>query len=373
METPDRLRTARRVVVKIGSALVIEGETGTARREWLEALADDVVACRARGSQVVVVSSGAIALGRRRLGLAPGALKLEEKQAAAAAGQAHLMEAYQSAFGRHCVAIAQVLLTLDDTEQRRRHLNARGTLRALLDLKAVPIVNENDTVATEEIRFGDNDRLAARVAVMIGADLLVLLSDIDGLYTADPRRDKNASLVPMVDAVTPAIEAMAGAAQPGDSSGGMVTKIAAARIATTGGCAMLIADGRRPHPLRAIEAGAPSTHFRAEGEARSAWKRWIGGSLKPVGRVAIDKGAARALKAGGSLLPAGVVAIDGAFERGDPVRVTDRDGHEVGRGLSAYSAEDAKRIMGHKSTEIEAILGYRGRDELIHRDDLVLV
>ncbi len=373
MKTPDRLRAARRLVVKIGSALVVDAQSGAARRAWLDALADDVVRCRSRGSQVVIVSSGAIALGRRQLGLASGELPLEEKQAAAAAGQAHLMQAFEAAFQRHGVTIAQVLLTLDDTEQRRRHLNARGTFATLLDLKAVPVVNENDTVATEEIRFGDNDRLAARVAVMIGADLLVLLSDNDGLYTADPRRDDEATLIAEVDAITPAIEAMAGAALPGDSSGGMVTKIAAARIATAGGCGMLIANGRRDHPLLAIEDGAPSTWFRSDGEVMSARKRWIGGALKPVGRITVDSGAVQALRAGRSLLPAGVIAIEGVFERGDPVRISDSLGQDLGRGLSAYSAEDARRIMGHKSTEIEAILGYRGRDELIHRDDLVLV
>ncbi len=370
--TARPLAGAARVVVKIGSALLVEEASGDIRRRWLEALADDVAGSRAAGQEVILVSSGAIAVGRRHLGLAPGPLRLEEKQAAAATGQIRLAHAYQEALARHQITVAQVLLTLDDTEDRRRHLNARATLATLLKLGAVPVINENDTVATSEIRFGDNDRLAARVAAMIGADALVLLSDIDGLYTADPKLDPAARHIPEVAELSPAIEAMAGEARPGYSSGGMVTKLAAARIAVGAGCRMAIADGRRLHPLAALAEGARCSWFLSTATPRSARKKWIAGALKPVGSLTVDDGALKALAAGKSLLPAGVVAVEGRFERGDAVRVLDRRGREAGRGLSAYSAADARRIMGHKSREIEALLGYRGRDEMIHRDDLVV-
>ena len=363
---------ARRVIVKIGSALLVDDATGHIRRGWLDAVADDVAALRARGIEVLVVSSGAIAVGRRHLGLNSGTLKLEEKQAAAATGQIRLAHAYQEALARHGITVAQVLLTLDDTEERRRHLNARSTLNALLALGAVPVINENDTVATAEIRFGDNDRLAARVAQMISADTLVLLSDIDGLYTADPRRDPNAAHVPEVHGITPEIEAMAGEAPPGYSSGGMVTKLAAAKIALAAGCRMAIAHGRADHALAAIERGQRCTWFLPQAEPLTARKGWIAGRLNPSGAITLDAGAVRALGHGRSLLPAGVVAVDGAFERGDTVLVCGPDGAALGRGLVAYSAADARRIMGHKSREIGALLGYRGRDEMIHRDDLVM-
>ncbi|MBX6324241.1 MAG: glutamate 5-kinase [Rhodospirillaceae bacterium] len=366
------LLAARRLVVKIGSALLVEQESGEIRRAWLDALADDVAAARARGQEVVLVTSGAIAVGRRHLGLTHPGLKLEEKQAAAATGQIRLAHAYQEALARHGITVAQILLTLDDTEERRRHLNARSTIDTLLRLGTVPVINENDTVATAEIRFGDNDRLAARVAAMVSADTLVLLSDIDGLYTADPRRDPAARLVPEVGEITPEIEAMAGQAPPGYSSGGMVTKLAAARIALAAGCRMAITDGRAPSPLSALAAGARATWFQPSAEPLTARKRWIAGALKPVGTITVDDGAVRALRAGKSLLPAGVRAVEGAFERGDAVVVVDERGREVGRGLVAYSAADARAILGHKSGEIELILGYRGRDEMIHRDDLVL-
>jgi glutamate 5-kinase len=363
---------AKRLVVKIGSALLVEQEAGTIHRTWLNALADDMAALAACGKEVIVVSSGAIAAGRRHLGLTRGTLKLEESQAAAATGQIRLAHAYQEALARHDITVAQVLLTLDDTEERRRHLNARNTLSALLRLGTVPVINENDTVATSEIRFGDNDRLAARVAAMMNADALILLSDIDGLYTADPRQDPAAAFVPEVPAITPEIEAMAGKAPPGHSSGGMVTKLAAARIAVGAGCDMAITDGRIMHPLAAVADGARCTWFLAQIEPRTARKRYIAGSLKPMGSLTLDDGAGRALRAGKSLLPAGVTRVEGSFERGDAVVVRGVDGAEIARGLIAYSATDARRIIGHKSREIETILGYRGREELIHRDDLVL-
>jgi glutamate 5-kinase len=366
------LASAKRLVVKIGSALLVEDESGDIRRKWLEALCDDVAALRRNGAEVLLVSSGAIAVGRRRLDLAAGALKLEEKQAAAATGQIRLAHAYQEALARHGITVAQVLLTLDDTEERRRHLNARSTLNMLLKLDAVPVINENDTVATSEIRFGDNDRLAARVAAMISADTLVLLSDIDGLYTADPRKDKSAQFIAEIGEMNAAIEAMAGEAPPGYSSGGMVTKLAAARIAMAAGCRMAIADGRRMNPLTAVIDGAKCSWFLPAAEPKTARKRWIGGTLKPAGTITVDAGALNALKGGRSLLPAGVVRVEGRFERGDAVIVADLSGNEVARGLSAYNAADAKAIMGHKSKEIADLLGYRGRDEMIHRDDLVL-
>jgi glutamate 5-kinase len=368
----DRLLSAKRLVVKIGSALLVDEESGAIRRDWLDALGDDVAECRRRGQEVLIVTSGAIAVGRRHLGLDSGKLRLEEKQAAAATGQIQLAHAYQETLARHRITVAQILLTLDDTEERRRHLNARSTISALLRLDTVPVINENDTVATSEIRFGDNDRLAARVAAMISADALILLSDIDGLYSADPRRDPKARFVPEIRELTPDIEAMAGEAPPGYSSGGMVTKLAAARVAVGAGCRMAIANGRRLNPLKAIAEGAPCSWFLPAANPLTARKRWIAGSLKPVGALTVDAGALKALMGGRSLLPAGVASVEGEFERGDAVRVLSPDGREVARGLTAYSAADARRIMRHKSGEIEALLGYRGRDEMIHRDDLVL-
>jgi len=365
------LSSARRLVVKIGSALLVD-DSGTIRREWLDALTDDVAQLMRRGTEVLLVSSGAIAVGRRHLGLTQKTLRLEEKQAAAATGQIRLAHAYQESLARHDITVAQILLTLEDTEVRRRHLNARATLNTLLRFGTLPVINENDTVATTEIRVGDNDRLAARVAAMLGADTLVLLSDIDGLYSADPRLDPSAAFFPEVAEITPEIEAMAGIAPTGYSSGGMVTKLVAGKIATGAGCRMAIANGRRMHPLNAVEAGARCTWFLAAVEPRTARKRWIAGSLKPAGRVTVDAGALKALQSGKSLLPAGVTAVEGRFERGDAVLVCDAEGNEVARGLAAYSATDAQRIKGHKSREIEAVLGYRGREELIHRDDLVL-
>ncbi|MGP1397548.1 MAG: glutamate 5-kinase [Inquilinaceae bacterium] len=366
------LARARTLVVKIGSALLVDGATGRIHAAWLAAMADDLARCMARGQKVVVVSSGAIAVGRRHLGLTGRALKLEDKQAAAATGQARLAHAYQEAMARHGVTVAQILLTLGDTEERRRHLNARNTIARLLRLNAMPVINENDTVATAEIRFGDNDRLAARVAQMISADTAVLLSDIDGLYTADPRTDPDAAHIAEVRDITPEIASMAGSAPPGYSSGGMVTKLAAARIAMAAGCRMAIARGTGERPLQALEAGAPCTWFLPSTEPKTARKRWIAGALNPVGALIVDDGAAAALTRGTSLLPAGITAVEGTFERGDPVAVKTADGRVLGRGLSAYSAADARRIAGHKSADIARLLGFRGRDEVIHRDDLVL-
>ena len=377
MSAPPDLTRARRLVVKIGSALVVDPQAGAPRAAWLAGVAEDIAAARARGTEVIVVSSGAIALARRVLGLTRKRLRLEEKQAAAAVGQIRLAQAWAGALSAQGITAAQLLLTLEDTEDRRRYLNARATLGTLLGLGAVPVINENDTIATAEIRFGDNDRLAARVAEMMEADQLILLSDIDGLYTADPRRDPAAAHVPVVAALTPEIEAMGGEPPPGYSSGGMRTKLVAARIATQAGCAMAIALGRPEgrlgdHPLTALTEGGRCTWFLPAPEGRSARKRWIAGALAPLGVLVVDAGAARALAAGRSLLPAGVRAVEGSFERGDPVLVRGADGAELARGLSAYASADAARIAGHHSDEIETILGWRGRDEIIHRDDLVL-
>jgi glutamate 5-kinase len=365
------LAAARRLIVKIGSSLLVDEATGQIHRTWLDALCDDIALCRARGQEVIVVSSGAVAVGRRHLGLKPP-LKLEEKQAAAATGQIRLAHAYQEALARHGITVAQVLLTLEDSEDRRRYLNARTTLDTLLRLGAVPVINENDTVATTEIRFGDNDRLAARVAQMISADALVLFSDIDGLYTADPRKDPGARFIPEVREMTPEIEAMAGDPGSAYGSGGMVTKLTAARICLSAGCAMAITRGEPLNPLRAIEQGGRCTWFLPQSEPRTARKQWIFGSMNPAGALVVDAGAARALDDGRSLLPAGVAAVEGEFERGDCVLVKDAAGRTLGRGLVAYSAADARAIKGRRSGDIETILGFRGRDEIIHRDDLAL-
>jgi len=368
----SRLAAARRVVIKVGSALLVEKSTGSVNRDWLEALADDVAAMRARNQEVVLVSSGAIALGRRELGLAKRKPKLEEKQAAAAVGQIRLAHAWKEVLERRGFTVAQVLLTLGDTEERRRYLNARNTLTTLLRLGAIPVINENDTVATAEIRYGDNDRLGARVAQMVSADCLVLLSDVDGLYTADPTRDGTAQFIAEVPRITPEIEAMAGGSASDVGSGGMATKVLAARIAVGAGCHMCIAAGREAHPLRRIESGARCTWFVAEASPVTVRKQWIAGMLKPAGELVVDAGAARALRDGRSLLPAGVTQVKGRFDRGDAVVVLDPDGVEIARGLAAYSSTDAERIRGRHSSELEALLGFRGRDEMIHRDDLVL-
>jgi len=367
------LTQARRIVVKVGSALLVDGETGRVNRAWLETLVEDLLRLRKRGQRVILVSSGAIALGRRRLGLKHGALRLEESQAAAAVGQIRLAHAYKELLEGCDVTVAQVLLTLEDSERRRRYLNARATLESLLALGALPVINENDTVATAEIRYGDNDRLAARVAQMAGADCLVLLSDVEGLYSADPNREPGARFIHEVPQITPEIEAMAGRAASQVGSGGMAAKIAAARIAVAAGCHMCIAAGVHRHPLRRIEEGADCTWFVPSATPAAARKQWIAGTLRPAGALTIDAGARRALLEGRSLLPAGVTAARGRFDRGDTVSVLAADGAEIARGIVAYSDVDAARIMGRKSSQIADILGFRGRDEMIHRDDLVLM
>jgi glutamate 5-kinase len=367
------LLQARRIVVKVGSALLVDQDTGRLNRTWLETLVEDLLRLRKRGQQVILVSSGAIALGRRHLGLAKGSLRLEESQAAAAVGQIRLAHAYKELLEASNVTVAQVLLTLEDSERRRRYLNARATLESLLALGALPVINENDTVATAEIRYGDNDRLAARVAQMSAADCLVLLSDVEGLFTSDPNKDPNAQFVQQVRQITPQIEAMAGASASAVGSGGMTTKIMAAKIAVAAGCHMCIASGHQKHPVSRLEEGARCTWFVPYATPVTARKQWIAGTLKPAGSITIDSGALKALREGKSLLPAGVVAARGRFERGDTVSVLGDDGSEVARGIIAYSDVDAARIMGRKSSEIEGILGFRGRDELIHRDDLVIL
>jgi glutamate 5-kinase len=367
------LTQARRVVVKVGSTLLVDGRTGRLNRAWLKTLIEDLLRLHRRGQQVILVSSGAIALGRRQLQLPPGALRLEESQAAAAVGQIRLAHAYKELLEDGGVTVAQVLLTLEDSEQRTRYLNARATLEALLSLNAIPVINENDTVATAEIRYGDNDRLAARVAQMASADCLVLLSDVDGLYTADPNRDPNARFIERVLRITPEIEAMAGRAMSDFGSGGMATKIMAARIAVNAGCHMCIAAGGQRHPIRRIESGARCSWFVPAATPVAARKQWIAGTLRPAGAIHIDAGALRALQSGKSLLPAGVTGTLGRFESGDTVSVLSPNGSEVARGIAAYSDSDAARIMGRKSGEIAALLGFRGREELIHRDDLVIL
>ncbi|NQW01987.1 MAG: glutamate 5-kinase [Rhodospirillales bacterium] len=364
---------SKRIVIKIGSALLVDKKSGQIRRGWLETLAEDIARLRARGQEVVVVSSGAIAVGRRHLKLSSGRLRLEESQAAAATGMVRLAHAYQEVLARHELTLAQVLITLDDSENRRRYINARNTLDTLLRLGAVPLINENDTVATDEIRFGDNDRLAARVAAMISADMLVILSHMDGLYDRDPTADSDAVHVPLIEGeISAEIEAMAGSGKSADGTGGMITKLAAAKIALGAGTRMAIANGTQDHAIGRIEQGARCTWFLPTANPKTARKQWIAGSLKPNGALVVDAGALGALKSGKSLLPAGVTAIKGRFDRGDAITIHSPEGIEIGRGIVAYSAEDARKIIGNKTSEIESILGYRGRDEMIHRDDLAL-
>ncbi|MBV9883153.1 MAG: glutamate 5-kinase [Sphingomonadaceae bacterium] len=362
---------ARRVVVKVGSSLLIQAEGGV-RAAWLRSLADDIAALRTAGKEVLVVSSGAVALGRRHLGLKPSA-RLDHKQAAAAAGQTLLMQAWEAAFAPHGVPTAQLLLTFDDTERRRRWLNARATIAVLLAQGALPVINENDSVATDELRYGDNDRLSARVAQMIKADLLLLLSDVDGLYSADPARDPAAAHIPEVGEVDAGVEAMAAGPASGIGSGGMRSKLVAARIASGAGCATLITSGREENPIDALAKGARATAVAAKGSAAGAYKQWIAGTLKPAGSLAVDAGAARALAGGKSLLPAGIVAVTGAFERGVCLSILDPDGCELARGISAYNSDEARALAGHPSSRIEQLLGYGGPDALIHRDDLVML
>lgn len=366
------LGDARRIVVKIGSALLVEGRSGRLREGWLAGLAQDIAALRGRGADVVVVSSGSIALGRGVLGLGALVLPLEQAQAAASVGQIRLARAWEAALAPHGITTGQVLVTLEDTADRRRYLNTRATLETLLGLHVVPIVNENDTVATDEIRYGDNDRLAAQVAITVGADLLILLSDVDGLYTGNPQSDPAARHLPEIAHITPEIEAMAGDPVSGLSKGGMKTKIMAAKTATAGGCAMLIAAGAADRPLSALMAGARCSWFAPQGDPQAARKRWIA-AMKEKGAVRVDAGAARALGSGKSLLPAGVVAVTGAFGRGDPVRIVAPDGAHLGLGLVRYTADETALILGRRTDEIAACLGYPGRAALIHRDDMVLL
>ncbi len=367
-----KIAARRRIVVKVGSSLLVDKANGVLNTDWLATLAQDLKVLARGGRELLVVSSGAIALGRGVLKLPSSPLKLEEAQAAAAVGQVALAHAWAESLQRQGLTAAQILLTLGDTEERRRYLNARATLTSLLKLKAVPVVNENDTVATSEIRYGDNDRLAARVAVMIGADCLVLLSDVDGLYTLPPAENPDARRIDHVTAITPEIEAMAGAAGSDLSRGGMKTKIEAGKIATAAGAAMVIASGHVMHPLAAIDAGEPATWFEPQATPARARKSWIAGHLEPKGTIAVDAGAVAALNSGKSLLPAGVTGVIGHFARGDAVVIVGPDGVEAGRGLSAYDSEDAQRIAGCRSDEIEAILGYSGRAAMVHRDDLVM-
>ena len=366
------LAHARRVVVKIGSSLLIDHATRAVARDWLASLAQDIANLRQQGREVIVVSSGAVALGRGRLNTAPG--RLQDKQAAAAVGQTLLMHAWEEALAPHGLITAQILLTRDDTERRRRWLNARATVEALLAHGVVPVVNENDTVATEEIRYGDNDRLAARAAQLARADLLILLSDVDGLYTADPRRDPEARHLPLVETLGPDILSMATGANTtaGVGTGGMATKLAAAQIARSAGCATVIASGLTPHPLKTIAEGARATLITAPATPLAAWKQWIAGSMAPGGALTLDDGAVRALKSGKSLLPSGIASVSGEFEKGDSVRLIDTTGAVVGIGLAAYPADEVALIRGRHSDEIETLLGYRGPSVVIHRDDLVL-
>lgn len=364
------LSSAKRLVIKIGSALLVDRVTGL-RSDWLHALALDIAMVKSRGTDVVVVSSGSIALGRGVLGLPNTQLALEQSQAAAAVGQIRLARAYEEVLAPHGITTGQVLVTLEDSADRRRYLNSRATLEMLLSLGVVPIVNENDTVATDEIRFGDNDRLAAQVAVTIGADQLVLLSDVDGFYSANPQTDPTAQRFDIIETITPVIEAMAGDPVSGLSKGGMKTKVMAAKTATAGGCSMAIVEGSTLRPLTALENGANCTWFLPQLDPQTARKRWIG-AMKSRGAITVDAGAIAALKQGKSLLPAGIVGVSGRFGRGDPVEIVTPEGHVLGQGLCRYTADEARLLAGHKSAEIEAILGYPGRAALLHRDDMAL-
>jgi glutamate 5-kinase len=367
------IESAARIVIKAGSSLIAGPGGSDVRESWLGSLGADIAGLRAQGKEVVVVSSGSVALGRERLGLLRSP-RLADKQAAAAAGQSLLMQAWEAALAPHGIATAQLLLTLDDTEKRRRWLNARATLEVLLARRAVPIINENDSVATEELRYGDNDRLSARVAQMIRADLLILLSDVDGFYTADPARSPAAEHIPHVAQIGPEIEALAGSASAvGVGTGGMGTKLMAAKIAGGAGCATLIASGREDHPLRRLGEGARATSFAAAGSPVRAYKQWISGTLAPAGALVVDEGAARALQAGRSLLAAGVTAVEGSFERGSCVSIRSPTGEEIARGIIAYGSEEARLLAGQPTSAMEARLGYRGPDELIHRDDLAML
>ncbi|TMM54648.1 glutamate 5-kinase [Sulfitobacter sabulilitoris] len=363
------LMSADILVVKIGSALLVDKESGDLRIDWLQSVAEDVAWLRKKGIRVVLVSSGSIALGRRVLNLPATALPLEQSQAAAAVGQSRLARAYEEVLAPHGITTAQVLVTLDDSSDRRRYLNTRATLETLVDMNVVPVVNENDTVATDKIRYGDNDRLAAQVAVTVGADQLILLSDVDGLYTANPSVDPTATRFDEIDDITPEIEDMAGDPVSGLSKGGMKTKLMAAKTAVYSGCAMAITEGSAMNPLQKLEAGANATWFTAHGDPKTARKQWIA-SMKPTGQITIDAGAIKALDDGRSLLPAGVTAVSGVFGRGDPVSIVDAQGHVLGQGLTRYTSNEATKIIGARTRDIESLLGRPSRASLIHRDDM---
>ena len=367
----SRLSNAKRIVVKVGSALLVDQQRGTIKAEWLSTLVDDIAGLKKYGADVILVSSGAIALGRRTLGLPKGKLKLDQSQAAAAVGQIALAQAWAEALRTRSIVAAQILVTLNDTEDRQRYLNARATLSTLLKQGAVPVINENDTVATSEIRYGDNDRLAARVASMMSAEVLVLLSDIDGLYSAPPNQE-SAKFIPEVTAITPDIEAMAGKPISGVGSGGMITKIEAAKISLSAGCHMVIASGHELHPLQRITKGERCSWFVAQASALQSRKRWIAGTLAPVGRLIVDDGAKAALGKGKSLLPAGVKSIQGTFLQGETVSILTSRG-EFARGLVAYDSDEARKIIGLKSADVQKLMGDDRADELVHRDDLVML
>lgn len=369
----DALEAANRIVIKVGSALLFDTKSGRANHKWMQGLAADIAAMREAGKQVILVSSGSIALGRRLLDLPSGRIQLEQKQAAAAAGQVSLVQAWSDVLADHHLKSAQILLAPDDTETRRRHLNARATIQTLLDLGVIPVVNENDTVTTYEIRYGDNDRLAARVAGMLSADLLILLSDVDGLYTASPHRDASATHIETIEQITPEILAMGGDTETGYASGGMATKLAAAQLATQAGVAMMICDGRAEQPLAALRRGAKCSLFHPKLNPMAARKNWIAGALDPKGNVVVDAGALKALRAGKSLLPAGIVSVDGQFERGDVINIASLSGTQIARGLTHYSHSETDKLKGQKSADFQKLVGYEGRAELIHADDLVLL
>lgn len=372
MTTKPNLHDAKRVVVKVGSLLLIDSANQLLRQNWLHTLAQDIASLRKKQIDVIIVSSGAIAFGRSVLNADQRELKLEEKQAAAACGQIKLMQAWQSAFEAHQTEVAQILLTTEDTENRRRYLNARNTIETLLEHHIIPVINENDSIATAEIRYGDNDRLAARVAGMASADQLILLSDIDGFYTADPKLDANAKRLDVIESISPEIEHMAGDSLEHLSTGGMKTKLAAARMAISAGCHMAIASGKENHPLQTLQVGISGSWFLARKTPLNARRHWISHGVQTKGAIVIDDGAEKALKQGKSLLPAGVVRVKGHFDRGDSITILNANNMEIGRGLSAYASIEAEKLIGKRSDEIEAILGYKGRDALIHRNDMVL-
>ncbi len=364
---------AKRIVIKIGSALLVDETTGTLRQEWIYSLIEDIARLKHEGKEVVLVASGAKALGRSELGLVPGTLTLDQAQASAAIGQISLAHTFKALFQNHDIKAAQILLTIGDTEDRRGYLNARDTINTLIEFGAIPVVNENDTVATNEIRYGDNDRLSARVASMVDADVLLIFSDIDGLYTAPPHSDANAEHIPEVEQITPEIEAMAGGTGSSFSSGGMVTKIMAAKIAVAAACHMVIASGRGANPITALLNNAKATWFLSSADSLTARKSWIAGSLDVKGVLTIDQGAEKALYEGNSLLPAGVTRSSGEFDRGDIIAIKNEGGEIIAQGLSSYDQADTVKILGKQSSEIKSILGHSGRNELVHRDNMALI